>query len=107
MTPQSISVSVDADRARVALEGEHEAFTADKLARQLSALLTEGVGVTIDLRRTSFIDSTVTGVLIAARQRADAEGLSFVLELGDETGWPVRRLLEVTGLETQFDLSDT
>ena len=107
MTPQSISVSVDADRALVSLEGEHEAYTADKLARQLNALLTEGVGITIDLRRAVFVDSTVMGVLMAARKRATAAGLPFVLQLGAETGWPVRRLLEVTGLETHFDLADT
>lgn len=106
MTPQSISVNVDADRALVSLEGEHEAYTADKLARQLRALLDEGVGVTIDLRRAVFLDSTVMGVLMAARKRADAAGLPFVLRLGEDTGWPVRRLLEVTGLETQFDYAD-
>jgi anti-sigma B factor antagonist len=104
LTTQPISVHVVQDRAVVALNGEHESYTADKLARHLSALLTEGVGVTVDLRRATFIDSTVIGVLTAAHRRARSAGLDFVLLIGDETGWPVRRLLEVTGLGTQLEI---
>jgi hypothetical protein len=42
--------------------------------------------------------------LLAAARRAREHQLSFRLMLGQQTGWPVRRLLEVTGLETQFDV---
>ena len=104
MTPHTISVNVEQDRAVVALSGEHEAYTAEKLARQLSALLEEGVGVAVDLRHATFIDSTVVGVLIAAHRRANEAGLDFVLLVGDGTGWPVQRLLEVTGLGTHLDI---
>ncbi|HXK13843.1 MAG TPA: STAS domain-containing protein [Gaiellaceae bacterium] len=97
---------MEQDRAVVALSGEHEAYTAEKLARQLAALLTEDVDVVVDLRHATFIDSTVVGVLIAAHRRAQDAGLDFVLRVGDETGWPVRRLLEVTGLATQLDIVD-
>jgi anti-anti-sigma factor len=102
MTPQTISVSVEQDRATVSLAGEHEAYTADKLARHLSGLLSEGVGVTVDLQHATFIDSTVVGVLIASHRRALAADLPFVLRVGEETGWAVRRLLDVTGLGTQL-----
>jgi anti-sigma B factor antagonist len=104
VTTQPLSVSLERDRAVVALSGEHEAYTADKLAHHLSTLLTDGVGVTVDLRRATFIDSTVIGVLIAALRRAQEAGLDFVLSIGDETGWPVRRLLEVTGLGMQLEI---
>jgi anti-sigma B factor antagonist len=104
MTAHTISVNVEQDRAVVALSGEHEAYTANKLARQLTALLTEGVGVSVDLRQATFIDSTVVGVLIAAHRRAQEADLDFNLLVGGETGWPVRRLLEVTGLGTQLDI---
>jgi anti-anti-sigma factor len=104
MTAHTISVNVEQDRAVVALSGEHEAYTAEKLARQLSALLEEDVGVTVDLRQTAFIDSTVIGVLLAANRHAQEAGLCFVLRVGDETGWPVHRLLEVTGLGAQLDV---
>ena len=104
MTPQAISVNIEADRATVALRGEHEAYTAHKLARHLSGLIAEGVGVTVDLRHATFIDSTVVGVLIAAHRRATRAELPFGLQVGGETGWSVRRLLEVTGLDKQLDV---
>ena len=103
MSPPAIQVTVDHDHATVALHGEHEAYTADKLAKQLSALLSEGVSVTVDLRHTTFVDSTVVGVLLAARRRADESETSFELVLGPTTGWPVRRILEVTGLIEDLD----
>ena len=104
MASQGISVNVEKDRATVRLDGEHEAYTADKLAKHVSALLSEGVPVTVDLRHAAFIDSTVVGVLLAANRRASDAGLEFVLLLGEETGWPVRRMLDVTGLRSQFEV---
>jgi len=106
MTAQSMSVNVERDRAVIALNGEHEAYTADKLARNLSALVAEGVPITVDLRNAAFIDSTVVGVLLGAHRRAAADGLEFVLLLGSDTGWPVRRLLEITGLDNELDIVD-
>lgn len=102
MGEQPISVAVSRDEAVVTLRGEHEAYTADKLAKQVAGLLDEGLTVTVDLRETAFVDSTVVGVLLAARRRADERGTPFRLLLGDETGWPVRRILEVTGLVDAF-----
>jgi anti-anti-sigma factor len=104
MTAQPISVSVEQGHAVIALTGEHEAYTAGKLAGHVSSLLREGIAVTVDLRRATFIDSIVVGVLIAAHRRAQEAELAFVLRVGPETGWPVRRLLEVTGLHTSLDI---
>lgn len=104
MTGQNISVTLDQDRAAIALVGEHEAYTAEKLARTIAGLVDEGASIAIDLRQATFIDSTVIGVLLSGRRRAAARGLSFVLLMGDETGWPVRRVLDVTGLVAQFDV---
>jgi len=88
------SVAVELDRAVVELRGEHEAYTAEKLARAVGDLIDRGLGVSIDLRQAAFIDSSVIGVLLAASRRAGDEGRDFDLLLGAETGWPVRRLLE-------------
>lgn len=106
MSTQAISVTVEHDRATVTLRGEHEAYTADKLARQLTALFDEGLSVTVDLRDASFIDSTVVGVLLAARRHAVERGAGLELLLGRGTGWPVRRLLELTGLEAHLHVVD-
>jgi hypothetical protein len=42
--------------------------------------------------------------LIAAHRRAQEAEVAFVLRVGGETGWPVRRLLEVTELDTKLDV---
>jgi anti-sigma B factor antagonist len=105
MAGPDISVTVDDDRAVVTLRGEHEAYSADRLARRLEALLDERIGVTVDLSGAAFIDSTVVGTLLAAKRQADARSLPFVLVLGEGTGWPVRRILEVTGLDRTFDIA--
>jgi anti-anti-sigma factor len=104
MSTKTMSVTLERDRAIVAVRGEHEAYSADKLARNLTALIAEGIPVTVDLREAAFIDSTVVGVLIAAHRRAAEAGQEFVLLLGSETGWPVRRLLDVTGLDAEIDV---
>jgi anti-sigma B factor antagonist len=106
MPAQTLSVNIEQDHAVVTLSGEHEAYTADKLSRQLSGLLAEGVGLTVDLRQATFIDSTVVGVLIATHKRAAEADLPFTILVGGETGWPVRRLLDVTGLGEQLNIVD-
>ena len=102
MPAQAISVTVEADRAVVRLDGEHEAFSADKLTRSLAGLIDEALPISVDLTHAAFIDSTVVSVLLAHARRATSVGLGFTLLLGPDTGWPVRRVLEVTGLESQF-----
>jgi len=104
MASSEITVTLDSDRALVVLRGEHEAYTAHKLGRQLEALLDEGVPVAVDLREATFIDSTVVGVLLAGKRHADELELEFLLLMGDSTGWPVRRLLEITGLDGTFEI---
>ena len=93
MTPNAITVTA-----------EHEAYSADKLTRNLAELIDEGVSITIDLRQAAFVDSTVISVLLVAARDAEARELGFTLQLGPETGWPVRRLVDVTGLATQLDV---
>jgi anti-anti-sigma factor len=104
MPHNAITVTVDRDQATVALLGEHEAYSADKLTRSLAGLIDEGVATTVDLRQAAFVDSTVVGVLLVAARDAEARDLGFTLVLGPETGWPVRRLLDVTGLASQLDV---
>ena len=104
MPHNAITVNVDHDQATVALMGEHEAYSADKLTRSLADQIDEGVAITVDLRHASFVDSTVVGVLLVAARDAEARELGFTLVLGPETGWPVRRLLDVTGLASQLDV---
>jgi anti-anti-sigma factor len=91
----------------VELRGEHEAYTATKLERELDNLLDEGYGIVIDLSHASFIDSKTAGLLLAAHRRAEDKGSEFRVVLGDGTGWAVRRLLDVTGLGAVLDVAET
>jgi anti-anti-sigma factor len=94
------------DRVVVELRGEHEAYTAAKLEQQLDALVDAGYGIVIDLRNAQFIDSTTAGLFIAMHRPAEKRGSEFSLLLGDSTGWPVRRLLDVTGLGSLLNVAD-
>jgi anti-anti-sigma factor len=94
------------DRVVVELRGEHEAYTAAKLERELDNLLDEGFGIVVDLRNASFIDSRTAGVLLTAHRRAEAKGTEFRVVLGDETGWAVRQLLDVTGLSSVLEVAE-
>jgi anti-anti-sigma factor len=94
------------DLVAVELKGEHEAYTAQKLEQQLNALLDEGFGVVVDLRQASFIDSQTAGLLLAAHRRAQERGSDFRVTLGDETGWAVRQLLDITGLGNVLEVAE-
>jgi anti-anti-sigma factor len=105
MSPSRVTVTRHNDRAVVALRGEHEALTAERLRGELDTLLDEGRAVEVDLTRATFIDSTTIGVLIDVHRRAEARALRFSLKLGPDTGWPVRRVIEVAHLGDVLSLS--
>lgn len=92
--------------AIVAVRGEHESFSAPKLAGDLEALLGEGLALVIDLSEADFLDSTVVSVLLRARFDARERGSKLAIVVDDSTGWAVRRLFQVTGLDEIFEIAD-
>ena len=94
------------DRVVVELKGEHEAYTAAKLERELDNLISEGFGVVVDLRHATFIDSQTAGLLLAAHRRAHERATGFGVTLGPDTGWAVRSLLDVTGLGSVLEVAE-
>ena len=94
------------DRVVVELKGEHEAYTAGKLERELDNLITEGFGIVVDLRHATFIDSQTAGLLLDAHRRAQDRGTAFRVVLGHDTGWAVRSLLDVTGLGSVLEVAE-
>jgi anti-anti-sigma factor len=94
------------DRVVVELKGEHESYNAHKLQDELDGLLDEGFGITVDLQQASFIDSQTAGVLLAAHRRAEERGSAFRVVLGDDTGWAVRQLLDITGLGNVLEVAE-
>ena len=91
--------------AIVSLVGEHEAFSADQIQESLDDALREGLAVIVDLTSTDFIDSAVVTSLLRARDEAQRKSTRFALVIDDSTGWPVRQLLDLTGLVSVFPIA--
>jgi anti-sigma B factor antagonist len=103
MAPISVTLARrDPPAAVVALVGEHDAYSAERLESELTALLDEGQRIVVDLRDTAFIDSTTLSVLLGARRRAEKSSLGFALLLPDRQYTHVHQILELTGLGRTF-----
>jgi anti-sigma B factor antagonist len=97
MSLPSCAVAVVPDRShvRVVATGELDLATAPLLRRELDDLVTVGwLDVTVDLRETTFADSSALHVLLDAHRRLDGSGgaLTVVVERG-----PVADLVAMTG----------
>ena len=98
MAPISVTLARrDPPAAVVALVGEHDAYSAERL----TALLDQGQRIVVDLREAAFIDSTTLSVLLAARLHAEQSSLGFALLLPDRHT-QVHQILELTGLGPTF-----
>ena len=85
----------------VSLTGEHDLTTAPLLRERMEEAIGRRSGVLVDLTRAQFIDSSIIGVVLEGRRMAEEEGIGFAAALED--GDPaVRRVLEVTGLDTNL-----
>jgi anti-sigma B factor antagonist len=86
----------DARTATVALHGEIDVLTVDRVRAALAgALAAEPQELTVDLSELRFIDSTGLGALIAGFQRARDAGVSFRLAHPTPA---VRQILVLSGL---------
>lgn len=96
-----VSTQLQGDRAIVALIGEIDLYTAPRLQSELAAALASGdpARLVVDMSAVEFCDSTGMNVLLAAHRRATEQGGS--LELAGPRP-AVRKILQVTGLETVF-----
>lgn len=80
----------------VTLVGEHDLNTAGPLRERLRAALSERQGVVIDLSGATFIDSSILGAILEAREETTGMGMGFAIV--GSGGEPVERVLEITGL---------
>jgi anti-sigma B factor antagonist len=84
----------------VTVRGEHDIASAPDLRGAIEQALSQSQHVVVDLTPATFIDSTVLGVLLGARGRAEEEEVGYAVVLEAAGGDPaVRRVLEVTGLQ--------
>jgi anti-anti-sigma factor len=108
MAPISVTLAPrDPPAAVVALVGEHDAYSADRLEGEFTVLLEEGRNIVVDLRDTDFIDSTMLATLLAARRDAAGAELGFTVILPQRTYTQVNQLLDLTGLGSSFAIFHT
>jgi anti-sigma B factor antagonist len=92
--------------AIVELEGEHDIYTAPRLRDSLAELLESAPGIVVDLSATTFVDSSILGALLNARQRALESGKGFAVCLADGSDPAVRRVFDMTGLTATLPVLD-
>lgn len=103
MAPISVTLARrNPPAAVVALVGEHDAYSSERLENELSVLTDGGQSIVVDLRDTDFVDSTTLGVLLNARHHAERKRLGFALVLPDDEFTQVHQILSLTGLGSGF-----
>jgi anti-sigma B factor antagonist len=104
VTPLDVITEQHPGQTRVVLIGELDIASTQTLENELFAIEANSPGtLVVDLRRVEFIDSTGLRALVAADERARAEGWRLALVRGPKA---VERLLTVTQLDQRLDLVD-
>jgi anti-sigma B factor antagonist len=93
---------VNDDTHIVAVTGEIDLFTAPEFKQRVSAPIDAGrSNVVVDLRATTFIDSSSLGVLIGAHRRLKLRGGALVVVCDNEA---IVKTFRITGLDGVFTL---
>jgi anti-sigma B factor antagonist len=87
----------------LAMSGEHDLSTAPELRARLHEL-GDTSAVIIDLDQTTFVDSSILGVLVGGLRRARERDVPFGLVLGENAHPAIRRIFELTGLHDVFPI---
>ena len=90
----------------VALVGEHDAYSSQRLESELVVLVEEGRRIIVDLRDATFVDSTTLSALLSGRDAADRRALDLVLVISENSYTPVHQILDITGLRSEFTIAD-
>jgi anti-sigma B factor antagonist len=88
----------------VSVAGEVDLSTSPPLRDALERAVSLGPNVVVDLSEVTFLDSTGLGDLVRARESALSKGGQLHLVL---TQPRIRRVLEITGLDTVFAIHET
>jgi anti-sigma B factor antagonist len=87
----------------IAMSGEHDLSTAPELRARLHDL-GDSSPLIIDLDQTTFVDSSILGVLVGGLRRARERNAPFGLVLGAQAHPAIRRIFELTGLHDVFPI---
>jgi anti-anti-sigma factor len=95
IAPLSIRNTVRAGGRTLALTGELDLDSANKLEEAVREVCASGAGLVIDLRKVTFMDSTGLRVLIVAGTLCEEKGHELRIIPGED----IQRVLEMTGLD--------
>lgn len=91
-----------AGKPMLLVRGEIDLAAADDFRDELRRLIAQATSpMLVDLSAVAFMDSSGIDALANARRRAVDEGVELILV---EPSPPVRRVLELTGLWTHFEV---
>jgi anti-sigma B factor antagonist len=89
----------------LAVEGEIDLATVPELERAIDAVFNaNSQPLAVDLRNTSFMDSTGLKALVMASRRFDEKDRRFAIAVG---GGPVSRLIDLSGVDGSIRVVDT
>lgn len=98
-----LQVERNGSSATVRVVGDVDLTSAPRLDDEVTGLIEDSVNaLTIALGSVSFMDSTGLRVLLKASKLLESNGGSLVLGQPSD---PVRRLLEVSGLDSHFQIA--
>ena len=100
-----VSSRSQGDHIVLALAGEIDLYTAPRLQSELTSVLSakKSAQIVVDMSAVEFCDSTGMNVLLAAHRVATERGGDLTLAAPRP---PVRKILEVTGLQSVFTIED-
>lgn len=98
----SLSTESAGDVRVLDIEGEVDVYSAPALREQLTALVDDGnPHLVADLTKTSFIDSTGLGVLVAGQNHAGEAGGALRVVCAQER---ILKLFRITGLDAVLQI---
>ena len=102
--PFRVEAENEAGLNTVSVFGELDQATAPELRSALTEALEDGDAVLVNLSDCDFIDSTGLSLLVETKRKVADDGRRFGVCCPDAD---VRRLLELTGIDTAVGLFDT
>jgi anti-sigma B factor antagonist len=102
----NVSSRSHGDHTIVTALGEIDLYTAPRLHSELSGVVASAAPasrVTVDLSGVDFCDSTGMNVLLTSLRQANERGVEFELAAPRPA---VKKILQVTGLDGVFTISD-
>ena len=102
MTILDFETSEREDRTHVALRGELDLSTVEKVERELTRVEKAGASfVLLDLSELTFLDSTGLRLIVNADQRARESDRRLTIVKGPA---PVQRVFSITKLDERLDM---